>query len=260
MIIKREKLKNGQFRDTILLNPNRHFGSFFLEGIVKGKDGFMKNRWIMDASATLTPATSTEPAYYGSTSSGGFANPDKATTEFTSAMYADVQTYGDGSYATTSVTSASRAIASVAHLFTFNTAGYAGISDIQLVWGGYFTVSSPGVIEVNDLEAYQGSTSTWIGWISITTSDTEYTLDIGTGSAYFYNSTWLRFGVVIEGYNSKGTTTVTLYSDYAAIIITYSVAVPYVPAMSGDGLSWIVSVAKKHVPKLASQPGGQLVS
>jgi hypothetical protein len=221
-IVKREKLQNGQYRDTVLLGVNRHFGRFFLAGIVKGRDGFPKNRWIYDDVVTVTPNTATNKAYkYGVGETGQISNPDVAVTEFSTADYAAVQVYG-GAIMSSVATRSSLGYANVAHLFTFDTSPYPSISNIVFWWGGYETVSGSANIINFWLSVYQATT--WVNLDNLTNvnSDTEFSHDLGNGSSYFYNTSWIRFGAWGCCQRIIGTLTVTLYGDYAALVITYT--------------------------------------
>lgn len=228
---------------------------------MKGRDGFPKNRWMFDPTVTITPATSTNPAY-----EDGFSNqpsppssPDSATTEFTTSAYTAVQTE-DGVFTGISGNVGLHLYyAAALQRFTFNLSAYMTggntITDVLLTWKGYYSVSGSGGSVLHSLlEYYAGSVSTWDTWCSIPTSNTEETLDLGNGSTAFYNTSWIEFGTYCVA-NHPGTTGIYIissYTDYAAVTVTYTVpSAAVAPSMVGDGLTWIISILKqKYTSKL----------
>jgi len=68
--------------------------------------------------------------------------------------------------------------------------------------------------------------SAWEAWITpLPSVNTEYSKSLGNGSAYFYNVSWIRFGCYVADRTAEPPATINLNTDYAAIQITYSVAV-----------------------------------
>jgi hypothetical protein len=161
-----------------------------------------------------------------------------ATTEFSGADYAAVQAYGDGNLMSTVATRSTAGYANVALLFTFDTSPYTGITDIVFWWGGYQSIIGSGNIIGFWLSVYQATA--WVNTddLSLTTIDTEYNHDLGNGSSYFYNTSWIRFGAWGCVQRVSGTLTVTLYGDYAALVITYTGGVVPKKHQTGDGLTF----------------------
>jgi len=200
ILIKHERLPNGQFRNT----------------------------WILDPVATLTPDDTVNEAFREAVnnSSTPYTSPDNATVEFTATEYTNVQTE-NAVYAShsASVTIATR-YANVAHLFKFNTSGYENITDITCIWKGY----EANMTGVNKLQVYKATA--WEDWVTnLPTTNTKYTKSLGNGSSYFYSSTWIRFGAYMAELYIGEPITVTLYTDYAALQITYGIVIA--PIMDG---------------------------
>lgn len=187
--------------------------------------------WLTSAystsSQTLLPTTSTHPAYENSavtTVINVYTSPDRATTEMSSGEYSNVQSENGVYASTTTSTVTNNRYANGAQRFTFDTSVISGtITDIVFVWKGYVTQPDGGEGVSAILQYYQGSA--WYDWSNpAPSSNTEKTKDIGTGSGYFYSTTWLRFGVYAYNLFLTGDSRayVHLYTDYAAIIVTYS--------------------------------------
>jgi hypothetical protein len=202
----------------------------------KNPDGTITDIWAYDPTVTLKPTTVTHPAYQKSASNttSPVTSPDYATEELTSDKYTAVQD-DDTSYLTnTASVSILGRYANVAHLFTFNTAGYENITDITCKWKGYAS-DSAGYLKVYKATA-------WETWQSpLPTTDTAYSKSLGNGSAYFYNTSWIKFGLYMTmGYPGEAYA-ITIKTNYAWIEVTYGIAPPAAKKTMGDGLTWIMS-------------------
>ena len=214
-------------------------GNFRLAKQERLEPRFWRDTWVLDPIVTLSPDTVIHNAFKGvaSQSATKSTSPDNATSEFTDAEYANVQT--EDGVVTSHTATATRAprSANVAHKFTFDTSSYSNITDITCIWKGGYSDMEPAI---RNLQVYKATA--WEQWATITNVNTEYTKSLGNGSAYFYSGTWIKFGVyMVRGYIDEPIT-ITLNSDYAALQITYEVAVA--PIIIGDGLTWIINLLK----------------
>jgi hypothetical protein len=191
-------------------------------GIVKGKLQ-VRETWLLDPVVTITPNTTTDKAYDSSegNTASHYTSPDDATAEFTSAMYTNVQAE-DSAYADTQASATLQGrYANVAQKYTFDTSSYSNITDITCIWKGYQDYDG---FQVGKLQIYKATA--WEDWItSIPYTNTKYSKSIGNGSSYFYDTTWIRFG--IYGYTRRISENITICirTDYAALQITYGVPV-----------------------------------
>jgi len=181
-----------------------------------------RDTWLFDPVATLTPDATTNKAFQRAVNNSltAFTSPDNATTEFNATEYANVQS-ADGVFAShTATATRTTRYANVAHLFKFN-ANYADISDITCFWKGYVTLES---YLAQKLQIYKASA--WEDWLTtLPTTNTQYSKSIGNGAAYFYDTTWIRFGLYITARTPEPPITITLNTDYAALQITYGIVV-----------------------------------
>lgn len=204
---------------------------------------------VVHASATtLYPTTVTHPAYENAqvtTAINVYASPDRATSEMSSGEYSNVQSENAVYASTTTSTSTNLRYACGAQLFTFDTSVISGtITDIVLYWKGYVTQPDGGEGVSAILQYFQGS---WKDWSNpAPSSNTEKTKDIGDGTGYFYSTTWLRFGVCATNLFLTGDSKayVHLYTDYAAIVVTYTLGQNYVTSLA-DNVQVTDSIAKQ---------------
>jgi len=209
-------------------------GDWILKERKRNRNGTYTDTWVLDPVVTLTPNMATNKAYkWGAgNAASAITSPDAATVEFTDADYAYIGTE-DGVFVMSSGrTTVLSKYSNVAHRFTFDTSLYANITDITCIWKGYRAGDPP---DVGKLQVYKATA--WEDWLtSLPTTNTKYTKSLGNGLGYFYNSTWIRFGLYMTAQFLGDTSlTLTIYSDYAALQITYVVAVA-----RGDGFTWIV--------------------
>lgn len=197
---KRERLENGQWRDT----------------------------WMLDPVVTLKPSTATHKAFMSKqdNATSAYTSPDNATTECASSDYLQLQD-DDGSYLSIlGQATLTNRYGNVAQKFTFDTSGYENITDITVKHGGYYGYTGRIPDLVPTLKVYKATA--WEAWTNLTTTDTNREKSLGNGSAYFYNTTWIKFGVY--GWTRRSSEdpslSVTLYTDFAWLQITYGVAPP----------------------------------
>lgn len=209
-------------------------GDFILAKREQVAPNLFRDTWLLDPVVTLLPDTVTNKAFkrFLSNQVSPFSSPDNATTEFDSADYANVQTE-DGLFASISAQATTIFLyANVAQLFTFDTSGYSNISDITCVWKGRYRSTPPGTIpDVYKVQIYKATA--WEDWVAVPATNTEYSKSIGNGSAYFYSTTWIRFGAYMYIQSDGTSFMIALETDYAALQITYGVVVTKQWVMDG---------------------------
>lgn len=209
ILVKREDLGKGVFRDT----------------------------WIADPVVTLTPDATVNEAFYreSDNASTPFTSPDNATVEFSSAMYTNVQSKNGVFASVFADAETALKYANVAEKATFNTSGYSPITDITCIWKGRRQGNTPST---HKLQVYKATV--WEDWLTtLPTVNTEYTKSLGDGSAYFYNTTWIRFGLYMVIPCFGDYVWIQADSDYMALQITYGVVA--VKRVVGDGLTCVVA-------------------
>jgi hypothetical protein len=216
-------------------------GKQVLVGRRKNPDGSITDIWVLDPTDTLKPTTVTHPAYqkYASNASSGYTSPDNADVEFTGTEYTNVQ-LDDALYAThTGTASTLNKYGNVAHLFKFNLAQYQTggnvITDVTVKWKGKYAYTG----DVPDLAVIKVfKASAWEAWSAFTTTDTLYSKSLGDGSAYFYSTSWIRFGAYgyCNKYSGDPSKTFGISTNYAWVEVTYTTAPPTEIGVSDSGV------------------------
>jgi hypothetical protein len=182
--------------------------------------------WLLDPTDTLTPDADKNEAYQkmASNALSPYTSPDDATTELTAAQYSIIQTEDDLLLTLGATVSTNFRYANVASKYTFNTSEYSNITDITCIWKGNRSPSTTP--DVEKLQVYKATL--WEDWLTVLPiPNTKYTKSLGNGSAYFYSSTWIRFGVYQTRMKTEEDPTLSIGHkiDYVALQITYSVVV-----------------------------------
>ena len=147
----------------------------------------------METTAILLPTFAMNKCFYigASNQVNPITSPNAATTPLPSTSTYLINA-SDNVYLTTGASATTlHRYGNVAHRFTFNCSGYTSITDISITWEGY---DYGTVADLKKVQIYNSS-ALWENWQnSIPTTDTSYSKSLGTGTNYFYNSTWIMFG------------------------------------------------------------------
>jgi hypothetical protein len=178
----------------------------------------------METTAILLPTFAINKCFYigASNQVNLITSPNAATTPLLSINYylinaSDNVYSGTGASATTL-----HRYGNVAHRFTFNCSGYTSVTNISIIWEGY---NYGTVADLKKVQIYNSS-GLWENWQdSIPTTDTSYSKSLGTGTNYFYNSTWIMFGdYAYQQKEADNTVNYQIRIDYASVTITYGVS------------------------------------
>ncbi|MCJ7767089.1 hypothetical protein MUP79_01680 [Candidatus Bathyarchaeota archaeon] len=184
------------------------------------------------ATVTLTPTTALHKAYWFAQTNDAspYTDPSPAVNEISSVQYIAVQS-DDAAYSAPGSANATtiNKYANVAHLFTFDLSAYntggKTITSITIYWDGYRSVCKNPFGPTRDDVMYKDSAGNW--QIGATTIE-ENNDSAGVAYSQTFNSGFplisniLRFGPVTSYKRVVVNETAGLYSDYAAVSVTYS--------------------------------------
>lgn len=175
----------------------------------------------IDPTETLKPDADVNEAFSTAYSQWGscFTSPDDAIHEVSSSEYTALQN-DDSAYLTDQAGCNFAGCGNIAQKFTFDTSEYSSITDVTCKWKGYRYYDDPNLQKI---QIYKGSTSSWEDWKTfIPTSETAYQKSLDDGSNYFYSSTWIKFGLVMNVVCRRVERSIGLKTNYAWLEVTYT--------------------------------------